>query len=95
MVLRSARLSGGRIVLTGRVRDAPRRGTRPLVRLLARPRGCGTQRVQVGRARLRRDGSFRVSGLPLPGVDVAVYQARTKLRGRGMTFTLPQTIARR
>ena len=95
MIVRSARLSGGRIVLTGRVSGAPRRGTRPLVRLLARPRGCGTRRVQVGSARLRRDGSFRVSGLPLPGVDVAVYQARTKLRGRSVTFTLPQTIARR
>lgn len=93
MVLRSARLSRGRIVLTGRVSGAPRRGARPLVRLLARPRGCGTRRVQVGTARLRRDGSFRVSGKPLPGVDVAVYQARTKVRGRGVTFTLPQTIA--
>jgi hypothetical protein len=95
MVLRSARLRGGRIVLSGRISGAPRRGTRPLVRLLARPRGCATQRVQVGRARLRRDGSFRVSGLPLPGVDVAVYQARAKLRGRGVTFSLPQTIAGR
>lgn len=95
MILRSARLSGGRIVLTGRVTGAPRRGTRPLVRLLARPRGCGTRRIQVGTARLRPDGTFRVSGLPLPGVDVAVYQARTKLRARTVTFTLPQTIARR
>jgi hypothetical protein len=95
LVLRSARLRSGRIVLTGKVSGAPRRGTRPLIRLLARPRGCGTKRVQVGRARLRRDGSFRVSGSPLPGVDVAVYQARVKLRGRGVSFSLPQTIARR
>jgi hypothetical protein len=94
MVLRSADLRSGKIVLTGRVSGA-RRGTRPVVRLLARPRGCGTRRVQVGTARLRRDGSFRVSAKPLPGVDVAVYQARTKVRGRGVTYTLPQTIARR
>jgi Bacterial Ig domain len=95
MVLRSARLRSGRIVLSGKVSGAPRRGTRPVVRLLARARGCGTRLVQVGRARLHRDGSFRVSGRPLPGVDVAVYQARTKVRGRGVTFSLPQTIARR
>jgi Big-like domain-containing protein len=95
LVLRSARLRSGRVVLTGKVSGAPRRGTRPLVRLLARPRGCGTRRIQVGRARLRRDGTFRVSGAPLPGVDVAVYQARVKLRGRTTTFSLPQTITRR
>ena len=95
MVTTSARLQGGRIVVAGRVAGAPRTGTRPLVRLLARPRGCGTRSTQIGRARLRRDGSFRVSGAPLPGVDVAVYQARTKLRGQIVTFTLPQAIARR
>jgi len=92
----SAGLRSGRIVIEGRVVPAPRRGTRPIVRLLARPRDCGTgRRIQIGRARLRRDGTFRVSGQPLPGVDVAVYQARTRLRGKNTTFSLPQTIARR
>jgi len=94
MITTSAKLQRGRIVIKGRVTGAPRRGTRPLVRLLARPRGCGTRRTQIGRARLRRDGSFSVSGKPLPGVDVAVYQARTRLPGRVVTFSLPQTIAR-
>jgi hypothetical protein len=91
----SARLQGGKIVLKGRITAAARHGRRPLVRLIARPRGCGTKRTQIGRARLRRDGRFTVSGRPLPGFDVAVYQARTKLRGRVVTFSLPQTIARR
>jgi hypothetical protein len=61
--------------------------------LFARPRGCGTKRTQIGRARLHRNGSFTVSGKPLPGVAVAVYQARAKLSGRHVTFSLPQTIA--
>jgi hypothetical protein len=95
MITTSAKLERGRIVIKGRVTGAPRRGTRPLVRLLARPRGCGTRRTQIGRARLRRDGSFSVSGKPLPGVDVAVYQARAQLSARFVTFSLPQTIARR
>lgn len=95
MITTSAKLQRGRIVIKGRVTGAPRRGTRPLVRLLARPRGCGTRRTQIGRARLRRDGSFSVSGKPLPGVDVAVYQARAQLSARFVTFSLPQTIARR
>jgi hypothetical protein len=95
VTLTSARLQGGRIVLRGRVRGAPRRGTRPLVRLLARPRGCNTQTTAVGKARLRRDGSFRVSAAPLADVDVAVYRVRTRLPRRITTFSLPQTIARR
>jgi hypothetical protein len=94
-ITKSAKLRSGRIVFVGRVTGAPRRGTRPLVRLLARPRGCGTRRTQIGQARLRRDGTFKVSGLPLQGVDVAVYQTRTRLRGKNTTFSLPQTIARR
>ncbi|MEA2224021.1 MAG: hypothetical protein QOH83_2397, partial [Solirubrobacteraceae bacterium] len=51
MITTSAKLERGRIVIKGRVTGAPRRGTRPLVRLLARPRGCGTRRTQIGRAR--------------------------------------------
>jgi len=65
------------------------------VRLIARARGCGTRRIQIGRTRLRSDGGFSVSGKPLPDVDVAVHQARTRLPGRIVTFSLPQTIARR
>jgi hypothetical protein len=95
MITTSAKLVKGKIVITGRVTGKPRRGTRPLVRLFARPRGCGTHKTQIGRARLHRDGSFRVSGKPLPGVDVAVYQARARLRGKNTTFSLPQTIASR
>jgi hypothetical protein len=73
----------------------PKRGKRALVRLLARPRGCGTTRTQIGRARLRRNGTFSVSGKPLAGVGVAVYQVRVQLRGKQRTFSLPQTIASR
>lgn len=95
MITKSAKLVKGKIVITGRVTGKPRRGTRPLVRLFARPRGCGTHKTQIGRARLRRDGTFRVSGPPLAGVDVAVYQARARLHGKHTTFSLPQTIAGR
>jgi hypothetical protein len=94
LITTSAKLQRGRIVIAGRLVGA-RRGAQPLVRLLARKRGCRTRATQIGRARLHRDGSFRVSGAPLPGVDVAVYQVRTRLRGRNTTFSLPQTIARR
>jgi hypothetical protein len=95
MITTSAKLQNGRIVISGRIIGAPKRGKRPLVRLLARKRGCGTRATQVGRARLHSDGTFRVSGKPLPGVDIAVYQARTRLHGKSTTFSLPQTIARR
>jgi len=96
MLTTSARLRSGRIVFKGRVVPAPRRGTRAIVRLLARAGACGTgRRIQIGRARSHRDGSFRVSGRPLKGVEIAVYEARTRLRGRKVSFTLPQTIARR
>jgi hypothetical protein len=96
MITTSARLRSGRIVFKGRVLPAPRRDARPLVRLLARSRACGTgRRIQIGRARLHRDGSFQVSGRPLKGVDIAVYQAHARLRGRNASFTLPQTIERR
>jgi Big-like domain-containing protein len=95
MITTSAKLRNGRIVIAGRVVGAPKRGTRPLVRLLARPRGCGTRKTQIGRARLHRDGTFRVSGKPLAGIDIAVYQARARLHGKRVTFSLPQTIARR
>jgi hypothetical protein len=95
MITTSAKLRNGRIVIAGRVVGAPKRGSRPLVRLFARPRGCGTQRTQIGRARLHRNRTFRVSGKPLAGVDVAVYQARVRLHGTHVTFSLPQTIAAR
>jgi hypothetical protein len=95
MITTSAKLQNGKIVIKGRVVGAPKRGTRPLVRLLARKRGCGTRNTQIGRARLRSDGTFRVSGPPLAGVDVAVYQARTRLHRKNTTYSLPQTIARR
>jgi hypothetical protein len=62
---------------------------------MARPRGCGTRRAQIGRTRLRRDGSFTVRGQPLAGADPAVYQARVQLPRKHLTFSLPQTIARR
>jgi hypothetical protein len=94
MLTTSARLQGGKIVLKGRVTGPRRHGARPIVRLFARPRGCGTKRTQIGRARLHGNGTFTVSGKPLPGVAVAVYQARSKLSSRGhVTFSLPQTIA--
>lgn len=95
MITTSAKLQNGRIVIKGRIIGAPKRGKRPLVRLLARKRGCGTRNTQIGRARLHSDGTFRVSGKPLPGVDIAVYQARTRLHRKNTTFSLPQTIARR
>ena len=95
MITTSAKLRNGRIVIAGRVVGAPKRGSRPLVRLFARPRGCGTHRTQIGRARLHRNSTFRVSGKPLAGVDVAVYQARVRLHGKHVTFSLPQTIAGR
>jgi hypothetical protein len=96
MLTTSAPLRSGRIVFKGRVLLAPRRDPWPLVRLLARPRACGTgRRIQIGRPRLHRDGSFRVSGRPMKGVDIALYQGHARLRGRNVTFTLPQTIERR
>jgi len=92
----SAKLRGGRIVITGRLVNAPKRGRRALVRLIARPRGCGpTTRTQIGRARLRRNGTFRVSGAPLATGDAAVYQVRIQLPRKRVTFSLPQTIAGR
>lgn len=94
MITTSARLSGGRVVLRGRVTNVRRLRRPPVAYLSARPRGCDKQYVRIGRARLRRDGAFTVSAPPLKGVRVAVYRASTRLRG-GRSFTLPQTIARR
>jgi hypothetical protein len=94
MITTSVRLSGGRIVLRGRVANVKRLRRPPVIDLYARPRGCGKQYVRVGRARLARNGAFTVSAPPLKGVDVAVYRATTRLPG-GRTFTLPQTIAAR
>ena len=93
MITTSAKLDNGKIVIKGRVTGARKRGKQPIVRLLGRPRGCGTRNTQIGRARLHRDGTFRVSGAPLRGVDVAVYQARARLGAKRTTYSLPQTIA--
>jgi hypothetical protein len=96
MVTRTARVVRGRVVLKGRVvADAPRHGRRPLVVLSARPRGCKTRSTRIGRARLHGDGTFRVSGRPLPGGDVSIYRARVRLRRGLVTYTLPQGVARR
>jgi hypothetical protein len=95
MVTTSAGLKGGKVVLRGRVTGAGRLRARPVVDLFARPRGCGTRYVRVGRARLRRDGRFTVSAPPLQGAAIAVYRATARLPHRGKTFSLPQTIARR
>ena len=95
MVTTSARLRRGRVVIRGRVVNAGKLRRRPVVELFARERGCGKVYRRVGRARLRRDGRFAVSARPLAGVDVAVYRVSARLPGRGRSYTLPQTIARR
>jgi hypothetical protein len=93
MITTAARLQRGRIVFLGRVVNSRRlRGI--IVRLDARPRGCGTRYVRIGHARLRRDGRFVVKAAPLRGVDLAVYRASASLRADARTFSLPQTIAR-
>lgn len=95
MVTTSAGLSGGRVVIRGRVVNAGKPRRRAIVELVARERGCGKTERRIGRARLRRDGRFTVSARPLQGVDVAVYRVRARLPGFGRSYTLPQTIARR
>jgi len=95
MITTSAGLRRGRVVIRGRVADARAARARPVVTLFARERGCDKAYRRVGRARTRRDGRFSVSARPLAGVDVAVYRVRARLRGKGLSYTLPQTIARR
>ena len=95
MVTTSAGLRGGRVVIRGRVLDARAARRHPLVTLFARERGCGTSYRRVGRARVRGQGRFTVSARPLAGVGVAVYRVSMRLSGRGRSYTLPQTIARR
>ena len=95
MVTTSALLRGDKIVLSGRVAGGKRLKKRPVVDLFARQRGCGKTYVRIGRARLRRNGRFTVSAPPLQGADVAVYRASTRVPGKGRSYTLPQTIARR
>jgi hypothetical protein len=95
MMTTSARLQGGRIVFSGRVVNPSRLRKRIIVRLAGRPRGCGTRYVRIGQSRLRRDGRFVVKAAPLKGVQLAVYRVSARLSGRSVTFTLPQTIARR
>jgi hypothetical protein len=95
MITTSARLRGGRIVFSGRVVKTVRLPKRTIVRLYARPRGCGTRYVRIGQARLRRDRRFVVKARPLAGVDLAVYRVSARLGAKLRSFTLPQTIARR
>lgn len=95
MITTAAGLQGGRIVFSGRVVNVGRLRRSTLISMYARPRGCGTRYVRIGRARLRRDGRFVVKAAPLSGVEVAVYRVTARLPGRGRSFTLPQTIARR
>jgi hypothetical protein len=90
MSVTAARATAGQVVLAGRVRGA--RGRRPVVTLLGLTGGCNRRRyVAVGRARLRRDGTFVVAAAPFPGLAIALYRARTTFPG-GRTFTLPQAI---
>jgi hypothetical protein len=95
MITTSALLRGDKIVLSGRVAGAKRLKRRPVVDLFARLRGCGKTYVRVGRARLRRDGRFVVSARPVQGGDIAVYRASMRVPGKGRSYSLPQTIARR
>jgi hypothetical protein len=85
-----ARVSGPAVVFAGRVTGSRRQ--RPVVELLGRTGGCNSHRfVVVGRARLRPDGSFRVTAKPFPALAIAIYRARTAIPG-GRTFTLPQAV---
>jgi hypothetical protein len=85
-----ARSSGTAVVLAGRVTGSGRR--RPVVELLRRTGGCNSHKfVVVGRARLRRDGSFRVTAKPFANLAIAIYRTRTTIPG-GRTFSLPQAV---
>lgn len=95
MITTAARLQRGRIVFSGRVVNSRRLRKGIIVRLDARPRGCGTRYVRIGQARLRRDGRFVIKVAPLKGAELAVYRASASLRRNARTFSLPQTIARR
>jgi len=95
MITTAARLQRGRIVFSGRAVNGRRLRKGIIVRLDARPRGCGTRYVRIGQARLRLDGRFVIKVAPLKGVDLAVYRASASLRRNARTFSLPQTIARR
>jgi hypothetical protein len=93
MTVTSARFSHGSVVLEGRVTAHHRR--RPVVELQARTGGCNSHRfVVVGRARLDRDGRFRLTAKPFGGLAIAIYRARTRIPG-GRTFTLPQAVMTR
>jgi hypothetical protein len=90
MTLTSARLAAGRVVLTGRLSPANRR--RPAVRLLRRSRDCRPRFEVVGRSRVRRDGTFRVSFKPARGAVNASYRASTTLPDGTPTYTLPRAV---
>jgi hypothetical protein len=96
LVTTSAALRGGRIVFAGRVAGVKLRRSRPVTKLFARPRGCRTKYVQIGSARIGRDGRFVVRAAPLRAAGgVAVYRVRARLPKRIVSYTLPQTIASR
>lgn len=90
MSVTTARVSGTAVVLAGRVTGSRRK--RAVVDLLGRTGGCNSHKfVVVGRARLRPDGSFRVTAKPFSDLAIAIYRARTTIPG-GRTFTLPQAV---
>jgi hypothetical protein len=90
MSVTTARVSGTAVVFAGRVTGSRRK--RAVVDLLGRTGGCNSHKfVVVARARLRPDGSFRVTAKPFPDLAIAIYRARTTIPG-GHTFTLPQAV---
>jgi len=62
MITTAARLQRGRIVFSGRVVNGRRLRKGIIVRLDARPRGCGTRYVRIGQARLRPRRALRHQG---------------------------------
>jgi len=90
MLIPSARLRDGVVVLTGRV-VGRRPRSRPFVELAGRRHGCSDW-VRIGQARLRRDGTFSVSAPAFTDVDIAVYRARVRLAPNRVSVTLPRVI---
>ena len=95
VITSTARVSRGKVVFSGRV-VGRRLKKRPMVELLARRQGCSNAGfVRVARARLGRDGRFKVTAGLLDDVDIAVYRVRTQARtGRRSvrTFSLPRPV---
>jgi hypothetical protein len=90
MLTTSAKLRSGEVVVAGRV-TGRRPRTRPFVELYGRRKGCTTW-IRLSRARLRADGTFKVSAPPFTDVDIAVYRARVRLSAGRETVTLPRVI---